>query len=122
MGFVLEDFLLPPSTNDVGPSTAIFFHGGDSSREADRCGVSESASFLFLLGGPAFWFSHEASSMLETCRNCSGSNGFTRISKLGLGGVEGSTSPFGEESQPFCISLTQGTPNISTKQAYITWK
>jgi len=120
MGFVLDDFLLPPSTKDVGPSTAILLHGGDSGREVERCGVRDSASFLFLFGGPPFWFSQEESSMLEACWNCSKSNGFTRISKLDFDGVEGSLlfgTPFRKvRSRPFISrSPTKGTPKISTK-------
>ena len=48
---VLEDFRLPPSTNDVGPSTEIFFHGGETGLDVESREVAESVSFRFLVGG-----------------------------------------------------------------------
>lgn len=51
--FVREDFLLPPSTNDVGPSTAIFFQGGEILLVAGVSVVGvvpQSVSFRFLIG------------------------------------------------------------------------
>ena len=52
MALVREDFLLPSSTKDVGPSTVIFFHGGDIGRgKVFEVGVV-SASFRFFAGGP----------------------------------------------------------------------
>jgi hypothetical protein len=52
MAFVREDFLLPPSTKEVGPSTAILFHGGDIGRGNVFEVGAESASFRFFAGGP----------------------------------------------------------------------
>lgn len=49
--FVREDFRRPPSTKDVGPSTAILFHGGETGLEVEGRGVAESVSFRFLVGG-----------------------------------------------------------------------
>ena len=54
--FVLDDFLRPPSTKDVGPSTAILLQGGDTGRGVELCEVAESVNFLFLAGGPSLWF------------------------------------------------------------------
>lgn len=50
---VRDDFRLPPSTKDVGPSTAIFFHGGETGLEVESRGVAEaeSVSFRLLEGG-----------------------------------------------------------------------
>ena len=88
MTFVLDDFLRPPSTNEVGPSTAIFFHGGEAGREIERCGVGASVSFLLLLGLPSLWFSQLDSSMIRTfCESCVDSGG-TRTSKLEVVVVE----------------------------------
>lgn len=50
MAFVREDFRRPSSTNDVGPSTAILFHGGEMGRDG------EPASFLLFEGGPSLSF------------------------------------------------------------------
>ena len=49
---VREDFLRPPSTNDVGPSTAIFLHGGEIGLGpvGVEVRVAESVSFRFLFG------------------------------------------------------------------------
>ena len=49
--FVRDDFRLPSSTNDVGPSTAILFQGGEMGLCPDALPVAESASFRFLFGG-----------------------------------------------------------------------
>lgn len=53
MVLVREDFLLPPSTKEVGPSTAILFHGGDIGRGNVFEVAAVSASFRFFAGGPA---------------------------------------------------------------------
>jgi hypothetical protein len=49
--FVLDDFRLPSSTNEVGPSTTIFLHGGEAGRLEVRCGGPKSVILLFFFGG-----------------------------------------------------------------------
>lgn len=49
MAFVREDFRRPSSTNDAGPSTAKFFHGGEMGRDGDV------PSFLLFEGGPSLF-------------------------------------------------------------------
>ena len=65
MAFVREDFLLPPSRKEVGPSTAILFHGGEMGRgNVFEVGVG-SASFRFFAGGPSSWSCKASSSLID---------------------------------------------------------
>ena len=67
MVFVREDFLLPPSTKVVGPSTVILFHGGDIGRGNVFEVGTVSASFRFFAGGSPS-LPCTASSCLTNCR------------------------------------------------------
>lgn len=53
MVFVREDFLLPSSTKEVGPSADTLFHGGDIGRDSVFEVGIVSASFRFFACGPA---------------------------------------------------------------------
>lgn len=119
MAFVRDDFLLPPSINDVGPSTPAFFHGGEIGRGVERL---PSASFRFFDGGSSLFVSTIPSSFCSpgvcinatTVSTCSGL-GETRKVSLGSGVTRSSCCevPFGV---PFCISCHRARKGAFPRQ------
>lgn len=57
MKFVREDFRRPCSTNEEGPCTSTFFHGGEICLGVDGLFVSGAVIFRLLLGGESMLLS-----------------------------------------------------------------